>query len=159
MAKNSDRLARLQPLRHTPTKSQNGRHCPVIPHFHGKTDTTQLSGTRQVGQMVDTLLKEGVIVRSPEATPSFFIPKNTWSRLPFTMFHSYLHRFLVRGPHKFPTLHQIITSISASASCFACMDIKDGIFRSSSVQSCQTFILPAELKKMAGKFKSREIDR
>ena len=121
----------------------------------------------QAGQMVETLLKEGVIVRSPEATlwlnPAFFIPQNTRSKLRFIMDLSYLNRFLVRSPHEFPTLHQIITSISASASCFACMDLKDGYFQvllSPELSDLTSFILPAELKKMAGKFKFlREIDR
>ena len=111
--------------------------------------------------MVETLLKEGIIVRSPEATPwlnpAFFIPKNDWSKLRFIMDLSYLNRFLVRSPHEFPTPHQIIiTSISASASCFACMDLKDGYFQvllSPELSDLTSFILPAELKKMAGKFK------
>ena len=49
----------------------------------------------QAGQMVETLLKEGIIVRSPEATPwlnpAFFIPKNDWSKLRFIMDLSYLN--------------------------------------------------------------------
>ena len=67
-----------------------------------------------------------------------------------------MYQFLVRSPHEFPTLHQIITSISASASCFACMDLKDGYFQvllSPELSDLTSFILLAELKKMAGKFK------
>ena len=99
VAKISDRLARLQPHRHTPTQSQNGGLCPVIPYFHSKTDTTQLSGTG--GSDGGDPTHKGVIVRSPAATPwlnpAFFIAQNTQSNLRFIMDLSYLNRFLVHS--------------------------------------------------------------
>ena len=50
----------------------------------------------QAGAMIETLLKEGIITRSPEATlwtsPAFFIPKNDRSKLRFIVDLSYSHR-------------------------------------------------------------------
>ena len=61
----------------------------------------------QAGEMIATLLKEGVIERSPEATswtsPAFFIPKNDRTKLRFIVDLSYLNGFLIRSIHEFPT--------------------------------------------------------
>ena len=83
--------------------------------------------------MVATLLKEGIIERSPEATPwtspAFFIPKSDRTKLRFIVDLSYLNKFLIRSIHEFQTPHQIVTSIASTATVFCCMDLKDGYFQ------------------------------
>ena len=64
-----------------------------IPHNH----------LEKAGEMIETLLKEGVIERSPEATswtsPAFFIEKNDRTKLRFIVDLSYLNGFLIRSVH------------------------------------------------------------
>merc|ERR1712020_823871 len=114
----------------------------------------------KAGEMIETLLKEGVIERSPEATPwtspAFFIPKNQRDKLRFIVDLSYLNGFLIRSVHEFPTPHAIVTAIASTATVFCCMDLKDGYFQvllSPELSALTSFILPAELKKYSGKFK------
>ena len=61
-----------------------------IPHNH----------LELAGEMVATLLKEGIIEKSPEATPwtspAFFIPKSDRTKLRFIVDLSYLNKFLIR---------------------------------------------------------------
>ena len=114
----------------------------------------------QAGEMIATLLKEGVIERSPEATswtsPAFFIPKNDRTKLRFIVDLSYLNGFLIRSIHEFPTPYAIVTAIASTAAVFCCMDLKDGylqVLLSPELSALTSFILPAELKKYSGKFK------
>ena len=110
--------------------------------------------------MVATLLKEGIIEKSPDATPwtspAFFIPKSDRTKLRFIVDLSYLNKFLIRSIHEFQTPHQIVTAIAATAAVFCCMDLKDGYFQvllSPELSDLTSFILPAELKRYSGKFK------
>ena len=113
----------------------------------------------KAGEMIATLLKEGVIERSPEATPwtspAFFIPKNDRAKLRFIVDLSYLNGFLIRSVHEFPTPYAIVTAIASTAAIFCCMDLKDGYFQvllSPELSALTSFILLAELKKYSGKF-------
>ena len=97
----------------------------------------------QAGQKVETLLKEGVIVRSPEATPwlnpAFLSPK-----IPRANFVSLCSTATYLGS-LFVALTNFRHCIKSSPAyqpqhpASPAWTFKDGIFRSSSVQSCQTW--------------------
>ena len=95
-------------------------------------------------------IKSGIIIPCDEATdwcsPAFFVPKGDGNRVRLVTDYTRLNKFVVRPVHPFPSVSDVVQSISASSTCFAKLDATHGYFQiplSDEASKLTTFLLPS----------------